>query len=394
MNWLYMLKKLKHLLEAVFWNLYYGFPASRLKVIGITGTDGKTTTVLMISHILAAAGLKVGYISTVGFKVSGDAHESGLHVTTPNSHELQCLIRSAADQNLEYLILEVSSHALDQYRVRVIKFSVSGITNVTPEHLDYHQTHQKYLETKARLFRVSDFKIFNRDDKSYDYLKTTFSDSLAYSIAGQTDFTLDNTPLKLKSDAQYNYSNALLAVAIATTIGLDRFEAAKVLETFEFPPGRGEVIQAQPFEVIIDFAHTPNGLKSFMGSLPKTKGRTIHVFGCAGERDRYKRSSMGAISADYSDIIILTSEDPRSERVENINRQIIEGIKQAKFKGQLLEIPDRREAIIKAISLAKPKDLILITGKGPEKSNNIRGIEYPWDEEKTVREVLNRRKML
>ncbi len=369
------IKKGLHIGIALIANLIYGMPGKRLKLIGVTGTDGKTTTVLMIYHILKNAGYKVGYISTIGYDVGGKRFDQGLHVTTPSSLVLQKLLRAAVNNKLTHLVLESSSHGLDQNRLLGCHFEVSVITNITPEHLDYHKTYDNYLNTKAKLLSLSKVKLINKGDRSYKELIKKFPDSIAFEFE---DFGFAE---------KYNNENAAAAAKVCKEIGIKEKEIKKYLKSFEFPAGRYDVVQKKPFTVIVDFAHTPNGLINFLSSLPKSSGKLIHIFGCAGERDKYKRPEMGKNSASFADIIILTAEDPRSEKVEDINGSIKKGIPKS-FKGKLIEVHDRGKAIATGIKLAKVGDRVVITGKGPEKSNNIGGVEYPWSDLEEVKKYL------
>jgi UDP-N-acetylmuramoyl-L-alanyl-D-glutamate--2,6-diaminopimelate ligase len=367
------LKNILHLFEAILANIYFRFPSRKIKLIGVTGTDGKTTTVLMIHHILQKAGIKVGYNSTIGYDIGGKRQDQGFHVTTPGSLKLQSLIDKAAKNKLDYLVLEVSSHGLDQYRLYGCNFQVGVITNVTPEHLDYHQTYKNYLKAKAKLFKLSKIKILNKSDKSFSYLSKMFPDA--------KPFPFKNYGFK----ESYNNQNASAAAAVCCELGIDEKTITKAMKNFKFPEGRKQIVQEEPFRVIIDFAHTPNGLEKFLSSLDKGEGRLIHVFGSAGERDNFKRPQMGEAAAIYDDVIILTAEDPRSEKVKDINSAITKGIKSKKFKGKLFYEEDRAKAIALGIKIAQAGDTVVITGKGPEKSMNIGGVEYPWSDYKEVK---------
>lgn len=368
---------------------WYKRPVDKIKLIGVTGTDGKTTTVLMINHILNKSGYKSGYISTVGYDLGKtDKKELGVHVTTPSSLEIQRLIRKAVDNNLEYLIIEASSHGLKQHRLSGCEFDVSVLTNVTCEHLDYHGNYEDYLFSKAMLFNISKKRVANIDDQSFKYLRSRFANLISYGSSKIADFSLDKYTSNLDFKEKYNQYNALAAMAVCSQLGIEKGQMKTALLNYKFPPGRQEVIQSVPFKVIVDFAHTPNGLRSFMEEFRRPKGKLIHVFGSAGERDQDKRPKMGRISARYSDIIILTAEDPRSESVRKINSQIKTGIIQEKREIKLYEIEDRAEAIYEAIKLAQQDDLVIITGKGPEKSMNINGIEYKWSDKEVVKKAL------
>lgn len=387
-----MIQKIKnifHLLTAIRANMVYGFPSKELVLVGITGTDGKTTTSHMIYHILKSLGHKVGLITTVSIDTGSGIIINPEHSTTPNPFYIQKLLRESVSNHLTHMIIETSSHGLDQHRIWGCHFRVGAITNLSPEHLDYHHTMEKYLGSKAKLFEMSDYAIFNLDDNSYQILSHRFPKHSSYSLENnKADFTLNNTHLKLNILGRHNLQNALAAIAIASQLNIKSDEAVKILETFTLPLGRLEIIQSTPFKVINDFAHTPNGMRSLLSSLRKPKGSSlIHVFGCPGKRDKSKRSPMGKISSDYADIIILTAEDPRNEDVKQINQDIKSGISRS-FKGKIFEIDDRAMAIIRALSLAKDGDTVLFTGKGPEPTQELKDKTIEWGETEIIKKYL------
>lgn len=387
-----MTQKIKntfHLLTAIGANIVYGFPSKELVLIGITGTDGKTTTSHMVYHILKSLGHKVGLITTVSIDTGKGILINPEHSTTPNPFFVQKLLRESVSNNLTHMIIETSSHGLDQHRIWGCHFRVGAITNLSPEHLDYHHTMEKYLDVKAKLFEMSDYAIFNRDDDYYQILSQRFPKHISYSLKNNNaDFTLKNTHLKLNIPGRYNLQNGLAAIAIANRLNIKLVDAIKALGTFNLPLGRLEIIQRVPFVVINDFAHTPNGLKNLLVSLRKTKGSIlIHVFGCPGKRDKSKRFPMGKISSEYADIIILTAEDPRNEDIKQINQDIKLGISRS-FKGKIFEIEDRVLAIKRAILLAKRGDTVLFTGKGPEPTQELSEKTIEWNETETVKKYL------
>ncbi len=331
-----------HLPQAVLANIVYGFPGRKLTVIGITGTSGKTSTAHLIYHLLKQAGFKVELISTVS--------APGLHVTNPDPFVLQKMLRQLVNKGAKYLVLEVTSHGLDQYRNWGIKFKYGLITNITHEHLDYHKTFARYRQAKLKLLKMSKVKVeFPPAD---DFVK----------------------------------ANINAASAIARKMGIQQKVIDKAIKTFPGVPGRMEFVQTKPFNVVIDFAHKPDALEKALQFLrPKTRGRLISVFGCAGLRDRLKRPMMGEISSRLADITVLTSEDPRTEDPEEIIKQIKSGIKN---KRQVYCQPDRQQAINFAIKLAQPGDTVALFGKAHEKSICFGKIEYPWSEYQAVRKAL------
>ncbi|MEX2007623.1 MAG: UDP-N-acetylmuramoyl-L-alanyl-D-glutamate--2,6-diaminopimelate ligase [Candidatus Levyibacteriota bacterium] len=388
------IKNIYHLLNAVLANIWYGFPSRNLVVIGVTGTDGKTTTVNLIHHILTEAGLNSSMISTVGASIEGFYEDIGLHVTTPSEWTVQKLLKRISklkDKRKKYVVLEVTSHALDQHRVWGVNFEVGVLTNVTDEHLDYHKTYENYLKTKSKLMKKSKVAIINKDDKSFEFMNEKLRDknTLVYSFLDETD--LNTKGLKVQNNVleKFNLYNVLAAALACKTLGLDIKTIEKALPSFLLPKGRQEIVSEGPFRVMIDFAHTPNSFEKILSSINlEGDGRLIHVFGCAGKRDAVKRPVMGGISAKYSNAIILTAEDPRREKVEDIIEDIALGIDAKDGKPEVYKISDRSEAIQTAVTMAKDGDFVLITGKGHERSMNISGTEVEWSDEESVKEAL------
>ena len=365
---------------------FYGNPAKKLKMIGITGTDGKTTTANMIFSVLRSAEKKVGLISTLGVKVGGRTIDTGFHVTNPEPLELQSYLREMADESCEYCVLEVTSHGIDQQRIGGINFAVSIITNITRDHLDYHKTYKNYLFTKARLFENSKVKIANEECASYKKLKELFGDLIGFRAdAGWME---DATARHMERffPGRYNLANANAARAVCQALGVTDEQVNFGIRTLRKVTGRYDVITIGGKQVIIDFAHTPNALLSLLSEVRRKYENITLVFGCAGERDAGKRPLMGKIAAKYCKNIILTSEDPRSEDPLEIIQQIKGGIS---GKAQVFEIPDRREAIEFVVTKKlNESDVVLITGKGHERSMNIRGVEYPWSDGDVVKSLL------
>lgn len=391
-----MLQKVKnwwHWLTAIAANLWFGWPSRKLKIIGVTGTDGKTTTVTLINHILTKADHKIGFISTIESQIGGQRAPS-LHTTTPSPWQLQHLLKKAVMASLEYMVLEVSSHGLDQNRLAGINFEIGVLTNLSREHLDYHKTMARYLAAKAKLFLRSKTAILNSDDQSFNSLKFKNSKVITYGIKKKADFTPKNFPFKTKLPGQYNQSNCLAAIAAAATLGLPKTTIRQAVASFQGIRGRMEEIKTnQSFKVFVDFGHTPNALKQVLTMAKKlSSGRLIHVFGCTGERDPGKRPLMGKISAQLADKIILTSEDTYHENPHAIISAIEKGIK---GKGKMPDedywtISDRQKAIQKAIQLAQKNDLVLITGVGHQTTLNLGGQEVPWSDQKAVLKALKK----
>lgn len=384
-----------HLPTALFYALVYGFPSAKLRIIGVTGTDGKTTTVNLIYHILQEAGLGVGMVSTVSAKIGREEIDTGLHVTAPEPPLLQKLFRQMVDQKMKFVVLEVTSHGLDQFRVLGIKFEIGVITNVTRDHFDYHKTHEEYLKAKSKLFRNVKTAVLNRDDKSFEYLAARQPDSktiVTYGIKNKADFTPETFRFKTSLPGEYNQYNCLAAIAACSALGIADETIRKAIKTFKGVTGRMEEIKmGQNFKVIVDFAHTPNGLEQAFRTLKTKKGRLIVVFGAAGLRDKGKRPIMGEVAAKYADLSVLTAEDPRTENVNEIIRQISEGCEgMGGVEGKtFFKVPDRQKAIDFAVNLAKKDDVVVICGKGHEKSMCYGTKEYPWSDQEAVRKALN-----
>lgn len=383
------LNRFYHLPKAILANTIYHFPAKRLKVIGVTGTDGKTTTVNMIYKILKLAGKKASMISTIGACIGGKNYDTGFHVTSPDPFMVQKFAKLAKENGDEYLVMEVTSHALDQYRVWGIKFDVGVITNITHEHLDYHKTKENYIKSKFKLVINTKFAVVNSQIRKL----VGISENIITFGLSSGDFNQKQVNLKLKVGGDYNIENALAALAVAFILGINKELAKKALENFEGIAGRMEEVEnKRGVKIFIDFAHTPNGLKQALKSLrTQTKGKLISLIGCEGFRDEGKRILMGEIAQKLSDYVIVTALDPRGQ-LDMINRQIEEGAEKAgalKDKN-LFVIDDRQEAIDFAINkLAKRGDIIGIFGKGHERTMNLDGkTEIPWSDKEAATDVL------
>lgn len=370
---------------AVVW---WRWPGQQVFVIGVTGTDGKTTTVHLIDHILRTAGKKTAMISTVS--------APGFHVTTPNSWQLQRFLRQAVTEAKEYVVLEATSHGLDQFRLWGCHFQMGVLTNVTHEHLDYHRTGKKYLQAKERLFRRVKYAVLNQDDDScqliVQMLKCSNVEMITYGIKKKADITVNNFPFQTKLWGEHNQYNCLAAIAAGKMLGISDQKIRQAVASFPGVKGRLEEVKVgQPFRVVVDFAHTPNAFQQVLATLRgMTQGKLIHVFGCTGDRDKTKRPLMGAISAKWADKIILTHEDTYHEPMEQIIDQIEIGVKKGgkQLGKNYWRIENRREAIKKALRMAKFNDTILITGVGHQTSLNLGGQEVPWSDQKVVKEFL------
>jgi len=408
-------KNIYHLNQAIVANILYGFPSRGMKIIGVTGTEGKTTTSNLIYHVLKKAGKKVAVISTIGAIIDGEEFDTGYHITTPEHFALQSYLKRAKKQKVEYLVLEVTSHALDQHRAFGVKLVISVVTNIANDHLDYHKTWENYVHAKAKLLKAAKIAVVNKDDRSYQRLKkyelkNRNKEIVTFGFKKDSDINPHVFPFQTKLFGQFNKYNCLAAIAVARELHIPDETIRKGILSFKAPTGRQETVYDKEFKVIIDFATTEYSYRSLLPIMRKlaTK-RLIHVFGSAGLRDFAKRPILGRITSEYSDIIVLTAEDPRKEGAEKISNEIASGIKGfeivesenvesvmsnlQKNKKYVFKIPNRKDAIEFAISLAQKGDLILITGKGHERSMNYGNGEEAWSEHDTVKKALEMRGM-
>lgn len=396
------LKNLYHLLTAILFTILYRFPARKLTVIGVTGTDGKTTTTNLIFHILKEGGKKVSMISSVNAVIGERKCETGFHVTTPAPQDIQKYLAQAVKAGSQYFVLESSSHGLSQNRLWGCFFKVGVVTNITHDHLDYHRTYENYLKAKGKLFERVKKAVLNRDDESYKYLKTKNIEHrtkiITYGIKDGADFTPQTFKFKTSLPGEYNQYNCLAAAAAASSLGIFDEQIKKALVSFKGIEGRMDEIKlGQNFRVVIDFASTPNSLKNALQTLTSQKvkgGRLITVFGSAGLRDKMKRPMMGEMAGKYADLIVLTAEDPRTEDVNQIIEEIAQGVLREGVKEgkTFFRIPDRKEAIKFAIQkLAKKGDIVVTCGKGHEKSMCYGKTEKPWNEYEVVQKAIETR---
>jgi len=400
------LKNQYHLLKALLANMYYGSPSKQITVIGVTGTDGKTTTSSLIYHILKSAGKKASLISTVSAVIGNKSYDTGFHTTTPSPFTVQKFLRDAVNDGSEYFVLEATSHALDQYRVYGVDFTYGVITNVTHEHLQYHKTYENYVRAKAKLLQCSKHAFINRDDRSYKILTGLVDQSKVqtYGLKEKSDYQFDISKKIEVPLAHFNLYNYLAAYAVCSSAGISDNEIFKAMKTYKLPEGRMEVVYDGAYKVIVDFAHTPNALHEALPSIREgyvKKGRLIHLFGAAAFRDDTKRPLMGQESGKYADLAIITEEDYRTEDPEKIAREIAVGLENEGFKNVSPEdfgkavksytsIVNRREAIKKALEIAKSGDIIVLTGKGHERSLCRGTIEYTWNDKEAVQSLITK----
>lgn len=397
---LYFIKRPYHfiktgLLKGIPAQIKYRFPAKKLKIIIITGTDGKTTSSTLLYHVLKTADKKVGLISTVTAYIGNQTIDTGLHVTAPTPKKMQHFMAKMVKKKSEYLVLEFTSHGAYQHRNWGIKPIITGLTNINYEHLDYHLDYNKYVAAKALLFKKTPTAVLNKDDPSFSKIKKYLNKKkqaiVSYSAEDKLSKKLHEA-VNQRFPEKYNQMNARLVIAIAKQLKIKDKIIVHAIETFDGIPGRMQVVaNKRGLNVVIDFAHTPQALEAALKALCQQmrgkRGKLIAVFGCAGLRDKMKRSMMGKIAVNLADIVVMTAEDPRKEDVWSIIRQMKEQLTEGHNK--IISIADRRQAINFAINkLAKKGDTIGIFGKGPEKSMCYGTTETPWSDKKAVLEAL------
>ncbi len=331
-------------------------------------------------------------ITSVQAVIAGRKYNTGFHVTTPNAFWVQKYLREAVDHGDTHVVLEVTSHALSQFRVWGVKFSVGVLTNITHEHLDWHKTYENYRNTKVKLLLQSDNVILNRDEADlYASIIPVLrrKNLVTYGIYRQAKITPQTIPFTTVLPGEFNIYNCLAAIAATSIFQIPHKTVIAAIKRFPGVAGRMEVVTKSPFTVIVDFAHTPNAINQALKTIrEQTKGKLIHVFGSAGLRDAGKRPYMGKASAAYADEIILTEEDYRTEDVNTIIEQISSGIPVYK---NIHKIPSRKDAIAFALTLAQRGDTVMITGKGHEKSLCKGTVEYPWSDQEAVRKLLKKK---
>ena len=375
-----------HFGKAALYGGLSGFPAKRMTVIGVTGTNGKTTTSFMIWKMLNTAGRKAGLMTTVGWGVD-EVHEQIEHMTTVDVKPLNERIKKIADAGAEYLVLELTSHALAQYRDLGIPIDVAVMTNVTHEHLDYHKTFENYRDAKRKLFKKARFGVINADDPSAEFFESDIEKYTTYGVeygdlraekvklkADGVEYTCsDGLKIKTQVAGKFNVYNSLACVAVGRRLGLKDEEIAAGIAALDSVEGRMvRVDEGQKFTVIMDYAHTPDAFEKLLPDMKKaTSGRLIVMFGSAGgRRDPSKRKPMGEIAGKYADVVVLTEEDDRDTPGMEILEQIAEGARESGKKDDkdLFLILDRPTAILEACKMAKAGDTVMFLGKGNEKT--------------------------
>jgi len=388
---------------------FYGNPSRELKVIGITGTNGKTTVSFLLQNILKQAGMRTGLIGTINYKIGNKAIDA--INTTPSALILQKLLKEMVDDSTDFAVMEVSSHSLAQHRTDNINFDTAVFTNITPEHLDYHKSFKQYLEAKKRLFSAlapASWAVLNSEDPLCEDIANTVRSKKIMNFGIESDADVwardikmnvygsqfvmgtkkESFNVKTSLIGRHNISNILAASAAALAEGIDLKTIEKAIRNFNGVPGRLQAIGTKKrFSVFIDYAHTDDALKNALKALTVIKKRNlIVVFGCGGMRDRTKRPRMGHVAANFADYIIITSDNPRSEDPRLIAKEVESGINKGFTDYEI--ILDRKKAIEKALALAKSGDFILIAGKGHETYQIIGDKRIPFNDEEIVREFI------
>ncbi len=426
----YRLILLTHKARAVLAALFYGFPGRKMRVIGVGGTKGKTTTVNMIARILEEGGYKVAMLSTANFQIGSKKWLNDVKLTTPTPFYLQRFLSTALKEGCNYAVVEISSHGLVQHRHWGVPYRVVVLTNMMSDHLDYHKTYENYKYSHCALMTKDlDSLVLNYDDENLrSFLNFEARKKYAFSLKGYKkievacsaersvssykvnlikaeNIVLDEKGsefdivegerkenIKLPLVGEFNIYNSLAAASVGLAEGVELEKIGKALESVQSIPGRLERIdEGQSFEVIVDYAHSPDSLENVYKAIrPYVKNKMIAVLGGTGDRDKTYRAKSGALADKYADIVIVTNEDPYSEDPQEIITQVMSGVRNKKLEKSLFKILDRREAIRKAISLAKEGDLVIITGKGCEQFIVCGEKKIPWDDRKVAREEIKR----
>jgi UDP-N-acetylmuramoyl-L-alanyl-D-glutamate--2,6-diaminopimelate ligase len=410
-----------HYPKNIFLTLKYHHPAKKLTLIGITGTDGKTTTCSLIYETLKKAGLNAGVITTIGAKFGNDQEiDTGLHMTSPDPYLIQQILSQMVKVGVTHVVCEVTAHALDQHRFYGCHFQIALVTNTSHEHLDYFLNMENYIQAKSKIFKQAKISILNKDDPSFGFLSSKNPQALTYSIDKKSNFQAKNVKpnqkgisfsvngQKITTDTIYHYQiyNILASLAVISELNIDTTYLSQIVENFPATKGRREEIpNGLGINAIVDFAHTPNAIKNTLSSLRQVnQGKIIAIFGATGGRDQSKRPEMGLVTSQLADIAIITSDDTRNEDINNINQQIISGIQKNALliesnditqikniikdnpkKFIYFNLPNRQDAFNLAVKLAKDKDIIIAMGKGHESSILLGKTEYPWSESQAFR---------
>lgn len=388
---------------------FYGNPSSQIKLVGITGTNGKTTSVTLLHKVFTQLGYKVGLISTVVNKI-GETEIPSTH-TTPDPVSLNALLKEMVLNGCDYCFMEVSSHAVVQHRISGLKFAGGVFSNITHDHLDYHGTFKEYIKAKKGFFDSlpsSAFALTNVDDKNgMVMLQNSLAQKVTYALKSPADYkvkiienqfsglvlSIDGNEVWTKLIGSFNAYNLLVVYAVGVLLEQDKLELLTVLSNLDSVVGRFQQTRSNGgITAIVDYAHTPDALENVLQTIAsiRTKNETVFtVVGCGGDRDTAKRPKMAAVACEYSDKVIITSDNPRSENPDDIIEQMMQGVEGQYFK-KTLSITDREQAIKTACSLAQPNDIILIAGKGHETYQEIKGVKYPFDDMKVVTNIFEK----
>lgn len=390
----------------------YGFPGRRLRVIAVTGTNGKTTTINFINEILREAGCRTAMFTTAVIEINGKRQLNDLNATVASTARMQQFLRRARRARVDFVLLEITSHALHQHKLDHVPIEMAIMTNLTQDHLDYHGSMEEYAAAKSKLFADDPkYIVLNRDDEWYEYFdkypasaqKITYGrhddadahidDITLYRRGTEAHLTIDHqTKLELATalPGEFNAYNMVAAATCAYLLGVKLRDIQEGVANLEAIPGRFErAVEDLDYDVIVDYAHTPDALEKLLATARRiTKSRVILVFGACGDRDQSKRPIMGQIAARGADRIFLTDEESYDEDPEAIRGMIREGIVDAHGDAKTTEIADRRDAIAKALSIAKKGDIVLVTGMGHETYRIIRGERIPWNDTEVVRDIL------
>ena len=393
----------------------YGNPARNLKVIAVTGTNGKTTTVNYLNEILTEAGFKTAMFSTALIEVAGKAQLNDLNATVGTTARMQQFFRDAKRAQVDYVVLEITSHALHQHKLATVPIHMAIMTNLTQDHLDYHKTMDEYASAKAKLFKGEpEFIVLNRDDEWFEYFDafSAVNQKITYGTHEESEARIDYVKLYKKGSearvvidhqttlelatalpGKFNVLNMTAAASAAYILGVNLNDIVEGVANLEGVPGRFErVVEGLGYDVIVDYAHTPDALEKLLEAAKVvTKGRVILVFGATGDRDKGKRPIMGEIAGRNADRIMLTDDESYNEDPQAIREQVMSGIEQAGAGMKVTEFAERRDAIEKAISIAKKGDTILITGMGHEQYRIVNGERLPWNDGDVVREIVSQK---